>query len=769
MAASKTETGGGGGSAAASAASAADSSSNRSNSNSNKSNSRGLADDRQRFEGFQLFPRQEEADGELDGGVILATFTLPNGSEVVTKEASLRRGRGGRPTVTLQQLFAHRVHGVDNTGNVRVWPAEQVLLHVLLNGPLASSLEGSRVLELGAGKTGLAGLGVAACSGAAGVVITDGNPDALRNLEACVELNAKKSVFGNTKVSARRLMWDSLDRDGDTAALCDSHPGGFDLIIASDCLFFKDFHGDLKYTIETLLAPNGRAILVQPQRGGTVDLFMRRIARTEGPPSKSSSSDIGETEGGGEEKRYVLEARLLERYDERIWNMHREYLESSGHRDGRSAATTSGSGFPSEADGFGIGSNSSSDIHQRAQKTTAVGSDGGFAPPPETSLLIPPSPPLVPPSLTATSTTTSPVAAPDGDTQKPRSSTGASSYHPVGANERRDGVQVERRDYPHPDPTVDTPSDLPEPAERPDQKMKAVYERLAERLRFEVRKRRRQGVVRKGEGGGDGGGGGGGGGFGEGGERQLWVAVAGAPGSGKTTLAAEVCRLVQEEFPAVCVPMDGYHLYRRELAAMPNPEEARRRRGAHWTFDGDRFLREIREARIRGRGSFPGFDHAAGDPVENLWVVEPSHAVVIVEGNYLLLKGVDPWDGASLLFDETWAIRCPSEVCGERVRKRHVNTGIEEGEARLRVERNDLPNAVLVEERCPWHEVDVVIDSGAATGEVALARVRKRRSSHAPEIEGGCIGVGVGEGGGGPPSALKGPASAKEPTKDRKK
>lgn len=49
--------------------------------------------------------------------------------------------------------------------------------------PLASSLEGSRVLELGAGKTGLAGLGVAACSGAADVVITDGNPDALRNLE----------------------------------------------------------------------------------------------------------------------------------------------------------------------------------------------------------------------------------------------------------------------------------------------------------------------------------------------------------------------------------------------------------------------------------------------------------------------------------------------------------------------------------------------------------------------------------------------------------
>ncbi|CAN0299010.1 unnamed protein product, partial [Laminaria digitata] len=218
--------------------------------------------------------------------------------KVVTTEASSRRGRGGQPTVTLQQLFAHRVHGVDNTGNVRVWPAEQVLLHLLLSGPLASSLEGSRVLELGAGKTGLAGLGVAACSGAADVVITDGNPDALRNLEVCVELNAKKGVFGNTKasVSARRLVWDSLDRDGDTATLCSCYHGGFDFVIASDCLFFKDFHGDLKTTIETLLAPNGRAILVQPQRGGTVDLFMRRItSSTEEPSAKSASDRPGST------------------------------------------------------------------------------------------------------------------------------------------------------------------------------------------------------------------------------------------------------------------------------------------------------------------------------------------------------------------------------------------------------------------------------------------------------------------------------------------
>lgn len=221
------------------------------------------------------------------------------------------------------------------------------------------------------------------------------------------------------------------------------------------------------------------------------------------------------------------------------------------------------------------------------------------------------------------------------------------------------------------------------------------------------------------------------------------------------------------------IPKTPLNNIRRELDLLPDPHEAHRRRGAHWTFDGRRFLRELRDARRTGGGRFPGFDHARGDPVENQWQVgvtkfrrtdpvdakgpqhilqylalsswchlvvnrssvgrqsgtgrgagriencgrrslsflnswrirhafspaltshgqnfdkerpavsfislllfllmsrvgeqvEQSHAVVIVEGNYLLLKGVDPWDEASGLFDEAWAIRCPPEVCGER-------------------------------------------------------------------------------------------------------
>jgi pantothenate kinase len=69
--------------------------------------------------------------------------------------------------------------------------------------------------------------------------------------------------------------------------------------------------------------------------------------------------------------------------------------------------------------------------------------------------------------------------------------------------------------------------------------------------------------------------------------RQPWlVGVAGVPGSGKSTLVRAVCeRLNARGTPAVVVPMDGFHYYRRQLDQMPDAELAHARRGAEWTFD----------------------------------------------------------------------------------------------------------------------------------------------------------------------------------------
>lgn len=44
----------------------------------------------------------------------------------------------------------------------------------------------------------------------------------------------------------------------------------------------------------------------------------------------------------------------------------------------------------------------------------------------------------------------------------------------------------------------------------------------------------------------------------------------------------------------------GFHFYRKQLDAMPDPAEAHARRGAHWTFDAHRFLQAVIAVRKAG-------------------------------------------------------------------------------------------------------------------------------------------------------------------------
>ena len=178
-------------------------------------------------------------------------------------------------------------------------------------------------------------------------------------------------------------------------------------------------------------------------------------------------------------------------------------------------------------------------------------------------------------------------------------------------------------------------------------------------------------------------------------DQQYWLGIAGAPGSGKSTLAAELIDGLGDI--AVVIPMDGYHLYRRQLDLLDNSVKAHARRGAPFTFDAQRFVHELQLARSTGNGSFPSFDHGVGDPVEDSIQLELSkHRIVIVEGNYLLLDDL-PWcQLKETVFDETWFLDVPEAECKRRVLRRHIATGKSEVVAQQRVDNNDEPNAKLV-------------------------------------------------------------------------
>ncbi|KAI8622122.1 P-loop containing nucleoside triphosphate hydrolase protein [Chytriomyces sp. MP71] len=180
------------------------------------------------------------------------------------------------------------------------------------------------------------------------------------------------------------------------------------------------------------------------------------------------------------------------------------------------------------------------------------------------------------------------------------------------------------------------------------------------------------------------------------GKARCLVAIAGVPGSGKSTLSsllAEQLRMRNQS--AVVVPMDGFHLTRAQLNATPNPEEAHRRRGAPFTFDAAGLVQFVRALRSQTTILHaPSFDHAAGDPIPGAIAISPETRFLLLEGIYLHLS-LPPWEEMRSQFDEAWFLDIPLQAAAARLMRRHVATGVEKTEekARERVEESDMVNA----------------------------------------------------------------------------
>ncbi|EAW10130.1 kinase-related protein [Aspergillus clavatus NRRL 1] len=203
-------------------------------------------------------------------------------------------------------------------------------------------------------------------------------------------------------------------------------------------------------------------------------------------------------------------------------------------------------------------------------------------------------------------------------------------------------------------------------------------------------------------------------------DARLMIAISGIPGSGKTGLAGimanRINQLYSKQHPnstiATDIPMDGYHLTRAQLAQMPNPEYAAARRGAAFTFDGEKFLRLVQALRepvtSESRSLYaPSFDHAVKDPVDDDIAIAPTSRVIFFEGNYLSLNK-EPWSTAAALMDELWFVEVDFETARKRLVRRHIQAGLakDEAEADKRAMENDLVNGrEIVENRMDVQEI----------------------------------------------------------------
>jgi pantothenate kinase len=176
------------------------------------------------------------------------------------------------------------------------------------------------------------------------------------------------------------------------------------------------------------------------------------------------------------------------------------------------------------------------------------------------------------------------------------------------------------------------------------------------------------------------------------GHRRI-LGIAGPPGAGKSTLAAELVEALAGL--AVLVPMDGFHLARAELDRLGRAG----RKGAPDTFDAAGYaalLRRLRTPGEEGPVYAPAFDRTLEEPIAGAVPVPPHIPLVVTEGNYLLHDD-GPWAPVRGLLDEVWFLDLDPDVRVRRLVDRHVRFGKPRPYAERWVAGSDETNARLVD------------------------------------------------------------------------
>lgn len=194
---------------------------------------------------------------------------------------------------------AEELCGFNNTGNVCIWPSEEILAYYC--DKLKGLFKNKRIIELGCGMSALAGLQIATTMETRKVCLSDGNVKGIENLNFMLKANKEK--FLSPCVESLSLKWnENIETDHQMQHLAKS----FDVIISADCLFFVNFQKALVNTVKFLLAPGGIGIFFAPKRSGTFVKFV-------------------------ELAREVFDVTVNENYDEIIWQKYQEYSQSLEH------------------------------------------------------------------------------------------------------------------------------------------------------------------------------------------------------------------------------------------------------------------------------------------------------------------------------------------------------------------------------------------------------------------------------------------------------
>lgn len=176
--------------------------------------------------------------------------------------------------------------------------------------------------------------------------------------------------------------------------------------------------------------------------------------------------------------------------------------------------------------------------------------------------------------------------------------------------------------------------------------------------------------------------------------RRRIVAVAGAPASGKSTLAEALAHgLNTRGCNTQVVPMDGFHLHNPTLIDRGLLD----RKGAPETFDVRGFAHLVGRLHAEDEVFYPTFDRARDVAIAGGGLVDQDCDTVIAEGNYLLFDAPG-WRDLHSHWDLSIRLDLPLQTLEKRLIDRWLEHGLSEEDAIARARRNDIANARTVAE-----------------------------------------------------------------------
>ncbi len=173
---------------------------------------------------------------------------------------------------------------------------------------------------------------------------------------------------------------------------------------------------------------------------------------------------------------------------------------------------------------------------------------------------------------------------------------------------------------------------------------------------------------------------------------RYFIALSGAPGSGKSTVSEKlVGDLNTVGHKSRILQMDAFH-YDDQILKEKN---LLLKKGAPETFDVMGLLNFINRLEKESEVVIPFFDRSLELSRSSAVIISDDIKVVIIEGNYLLLKSY-PWRELHKFFNSTIMVNCDEKILEERLIKRWENFNLSKDVINQKVYENDLPNGIYV-------------------------------------------------------------------------